>query len=304
MASVTAIVTVFVCDIVFEMIIEAGELITLQSGSGAVYSICFKISADCRRGRIRIRMDVSQIVSAALIVLLGGFLQGTAAFGFALLSVPLLLMTGVPMPMTMTITSVCAAVQAASGVHHLRQSVPWKDVGVSVAVRTLTMLLGIWVLRQLVNCPAARINFWIGFILLLLVLLLALWRPEPRPKLHAGWNVIAFSASGFAGGLCSMDGPPLVLWVMAHDWTVERTRAFLFAAFMSIVPIQLTMLYWVFGDPVLYGIVWGTAISPAALLGSLVGLRIGSRFSKPLLRLIAFVTLTIIALSAMTPYLW
>lgn len=249
-------------------------------------------------------MDVGQIIVAVLVVFFSGLLQGTVAFGFALLSVPLLLMAGFTPPIVMTITSVCSAVQSGSGVHHLRESVPWKYVGASVAVRAVTMVLGIWVLHALVDRPVAGINFWIGLVLLVLVLLLASWRPVPKARLNGAWNLIAFGASGFTGGLCSMDGPPLVLWVMAHDWTVERTRAFLFAAFLCVVPIQMTLLYLVFGNCVLQGIAWGAALAPAGLLGSLIGLRVGSRFSKPLLRRLAYALLIVIAVSAMCPYVW
>ena len=249
-------------------------------------------------------MDMRHVVECLLVVLCSGFLQGTVGFGFALLSVPLLLMMGLSMPAVMAICCVCTLVQTGSGVHHLRHAVPWRDVGVSVAVRVASMLLGILVLRALVDCPATRINFWVGLVMLLLLILQAAWQPQPRERLHAGWNLTAFLVSGFTGGLCSMDGPPLVLWVMAHNWTADRTRAFLFASFMGLVPFQLAVLCWTFGGEVVHGMAWGAACSPVVLLGSLLGLRVGTRFSKPLLRRLAFLLLTVIALSAMVPAVW
>ncbi len=249
-------------------------------------------------------MDVHQIVYALLVVMCGGFLQGTVAFGFGLLSVPLLLMIGLPIPAVLAIASVCTAVQAGSGVHHLRTDVPWKDVGRSVVLRAVTMLLGIWMLSLLVNYPVARIKFWIGLVMLLLVVLQTFLQPQPRATLHRGWDLAAFLTSGFTGGLCSMGGPPLVLWVMAHDWTAERTRAFLFASFMGLVPVQLTLLYWTFGKDVVYGMAVGAALSPVVLLGSLLGLRVGARFSKSLLHRLAFLLLVAIALNAMFPQIW
>jgi uncharacterized membrane protein YfcA len=249
-------------------------------------------------------MDVDQVVKALLVVLCGGFLQGTVAFGFGLFSVPLLLMIGLPIPAVLAIASVCTAVQAGSGVHHLRTDVPWKDVGRSVVLRAVAMLLGIWVLSLLVNYPVTQIKFWVGLVMLLLVLLQAFLQPQPRATLHRGWDLAAFLSSGFTGGLCSMGGPPLVLWVMAHNWTAERTRAFLFASFMSLVPVQLALLYWTFGRDVVHGIAVGAALSPVVLLGSLVGLRVGARFSKPFLRRLAFFLLAAIALNSMFPQIW
>jgi len=246
-------------------------------------------------------MDVYQIANALLIVLCAGFLQGMVAFGFGLFSVPLLLTIGLPVPAVLAVSSICTALQTASGVHHLRSAVPWKEVWASTVVRAVAMLFGIWVLSVLATFPVGRIKFWVGLVMLLMVVLQALWRPSPRAKLHNGWNLAAFLASGFANGLCSMGGPPLVLWVMAHDWTAERTRAFLFASFMSLIPLQLAVLYLTFGHEVLRGMMLGIAFSPVVLLGSLLGLRIGTRFSKTFLTRLAFLVLAAIAVNAMYP---
>ena len=242
-----------------------------------------------------------QILYALLIVLCGGLLQGTVGFGFGLLAVPLLLTVGFPMPTVLAISAICTAVQAGNGVHHLRHAVPWKLVGVSMVLRSVTMLLGIWVLWALVSGPVFMIKFWIGLVLLVFLVLQAAWQPRPREKLHGAWSAAAFLGSGFTGGLCSMGGPPLVLWVMAHDWPTDRTRGFLFASFASMVPVQLAALYWTFGHDVTRGMLLGLALAPAVFVGSVVGLRAGSRLSKRLLRITAFVILFAIAVSSMWP---
>lgn len=248
-------------------------------------------------------MAPHSITYALLIALAGGVLQGTVGFGFGLLSVPLLLAVGYPMPMVLAIASICTAVQTTNGVHHLRHVVPWKIVGVSTVLRAITLFLGIGVLYILSGYPITALKFWIGLVMLLLLVVQVAWQPRPRAKLHAGWDAAAFLASGLTAGLCSMGGPPLVLWVMAHDWSADRTRAFLFAAFMSLIPLQLAVLYWTFGNDVLRGMALGAAFAPAVLLGSFVGLRLGARSSKPFLRRLAFCILTAVALNSMVPQL-
>jgi uncharacterized membrane protein YfcA len=248
-------------------------------------------------------MDLYQIGWALLVVLLGGILQGTVAFGFGLLVVPLLLALGLSAPTVLAIASICTAVQAATGVHRLRQVVPWGSVGFSLLIRGLSMLFGVWVLRRLVDYPVISLKFWVGLVLLLLVAAQAVWRPRPVARRHPAWDLAAFLASGFTAGLCGMGGPPLVLWVMGHDWAPDRIRAFLFAAFMGTVPLQLILLYWVFGGDVLRGMALGFAFSPAVFLGSMLGLRIGARFSGPNLRRLAYLVLVLVALSSMLPQL-
>jgi hypothetical protein len=66
-------------------------------------------------------------------------------------------------------------------------------VGVSFLVRAITLLLGIWVLSLLVGYPVASIKFWVGLVMLLLLLLQMAWQPHPRSRLHRGWDRL-FSA--------------------------------------------------------------------------------------------------------------
>jgi len=244
-------------------------------------------------------MSPVHILEALAVVFAGAMLQGMAAFGFGLSVVPLLLSIGLPTPMALAVSGVCTAIQSTSGVHRLRHAVPWRQVLFSTLIRCVSMLIGVWVLFHLTHCPVATIKFYIGVVVLGLVVLQACWQPKPQEHLHPVWNYAAFLSSGFTAGLCAMGGPPLVLWVMAHNWSPDRTRAFLFAAFLCIVPLQLGLLYWTFGKDVLSGVWMGLLFSPAVWFGSLVGLRIGDRLSKRLLRRLAYAVLVLIALSGM-----
>lgn len=248
-------------------------------------------------------MTTHQILISLAVVFCGAFVQGTAAFGFGLFVIPLLLMAGLTMPVVLAIAAVCTAVQSLTGVHHLRSEVPWKKVAFAASVRAVSLLLGIWVLRSMVALPVREIRFWLGAIILFFVLLQGMWQPVPRKRLHQGWDVAAFLVSGFVGGLCGMGGPPLVLWVMAHDWSSGRTRAFLFASFVLLVPVQLAVMTFTFGREVLHGALLGAALSPAVFFGALLGLRVGSRFSKRVLKRVAFLLLLAIAVNAMLPQL-
>ena len=98
-----------------------------------------------------------------------------------------------------------------------------------------------------------------------------------------------------------MGGPPLVLWVMAHDWPADRTRAFLFAAFSSLIPVQLGLFYAALGPDVLRGAALGVVLIPAVWIGSAAGLRLGALVSKRRLRLAAYALLAAIAFSAIAP---
>jgi len=246
-------------------------------------------------------MDPHVIALAALILFLGALLQGAIAFGISLFATPLLLAIGVPLPMALATMSLATAIQSASGAHDLRRTVPWRRVGATLPYRLAGLMAGLWTLRRLAAASPAAIRFWVGFAMLALTLLQSVWRPTPRPRLHPAWDAAALLTSGFCAGLVSMGGPALVLWVMAHDWDARSTRGFLFASFLCLVPVQLALLYRAFGAPVLRGLALAAILAPAILAGSLIGLRLGRRISKPLLLRMAYAVLVLIALNAMAP---
>ncbi len=246
-------------------------------------------------------MDSHVIALSALILFLGALMQGAIAFGISLFATPLLLMIGIPLPTVLAAMSVATALQSAGGAHGLRHAVPWRRVALALPYRLAGLLAGLWALRHLADASPAAIRFWVGLALLALTLLKIAWRPRPRPRLHPAWDAAALLASGFCAGLISMGGPALVLWVMAHDWDARSTRGFLFASFLCLVPVQLALLYRSFGAPVLHGLALSAMLSPAILAGSVIGLRIGNRFSKPLLLRLVYAALILIALNAMAP---
>ncbi len=85
---------------------------------------------------------------------------------------------------------------------------------------------------------------------------------------------------------------------MAHDWSTAKTRGFLFAVFAMANSIQIALLGFAFGKPVLHFVVLGIAFFPLVYLGSLFGLPLGNRMNKMWLRRIAFALLLVIGVSA------
>ena len=95
-----------------------------------------------------------------------------------------------------------------------------------------------------------------------------------------------------------MGGPPLVLWVTAHDWTSKRMRGTLFTLFFLTTPAQLYFFAHRFGHELWQTAGLGLGLFPVVLLGTLPGLWIGSRFSSEVLRKLAFGLLAVIAIYA------
>ena len=246
-------------------------------------------------------MEILDIVVAGAIICLAGMAQSTVGFGYALFATPLLVWTGVPLPSVITLVATCSMIQAAIGARKLHAAVPWRLSLTATAIRLAGVTVGILLLKRLVALNTDHIRMVIGCILCLLVGIQLLWRPRPVKTTHWTWAGLAFITSGISAGICGMGGPPLVLWSMAHDWSAQKTRGFLFAVFATSIPVQIVLLCLAFGTSILWNVAIGIAFMPLVYLGAAIGLPIGNRMDKERLRRIAYVILLVIGVSAVVP---
>jgi uncharacterized protein len=246
-------------------------------------------------------MTVLQSVAAGVVVCLAGMGQSAVGFGYALFATPLLLWLGIPLPNVITLVATCSMLQSMMGARSLKGSVPWRLALTATAVRLVGVVIGLLLLKRLVTLDTARIRAVIGSVLCLLVVIQIAWRARPVEQMHWGWAGLSFTGSGLLAGACGMGGPPLVLWLMAHNWSTRKTRGFLFAVFATSIPVQIVLLALTFGPSILWSVALGIAFFPLVYLGTAVGLPLGNRMGTHRLRTIAYAILLVIGVSAVVP---
>lgn len=249
-------------------------------------------------------MDMTAYAIMAVVVFLAVTLQSIIGFGFALFATPLLVLAGFPLPNTIVLVSTCSLLQSLIGAYRLREDVPWRQALRATLIRSLCIICGMFLLKRLVSAHTGQIRLVIGLILCGLVVLQTLCRPKPVARLHWRWGGIAFASSGLLSGLCGMGGPPLVIWLMAQDWTTKQNRGFLFAVFATAIPLQIVLMRLSFGPTILHSVLLGFMLLPLILIGSCVGLPLGNRLNKERMRHFAYALLLIIGISAVAPALW
>jgi len=240
----------------------------------------------------------TQILLMIAILGIAGLGQSAIGFGYGLFSIAPLIWIGVPLPSAIAIVCTCTGIQTIFASCRLREDVPWNLVYKSALVRMGFLIIGMVLLKLLVNKNNVDIKGIVGGLLCLLVLIQMLWRPRPVDAMHMGWGVLSWSISGFLSGFCGMGGPPLVLWSMAHTWSTKKTRGFLFAVAAMLSPLQLILLSIVFGVEILWSIGLGLAFFPVVYLGYRIGLPLGNRMDKTKLRRVAMMVLFFIGVSA------
>ncbi|MHC4993650.1 MAG: sulfite exporter TauE/SafE family protein [Planctomycetota bacterium] len=247
----------------------------------------------------------------ALILGFGAFLQATAGFGFALFAIPLLILFGLPPYIAIPALAIASFSQSLSGVIRYRKAVQWKTA-IAMAIFAIPFqFMGVKLLSLIVeHFTQSDVRQAFGAVLIVILIVQAVVKPKHHEKLHAAWGGLASGCFGMLNGLTGMGGPPLVLWVMAHKWSSQKSRLMLWSIFVFGLPTNLYFLHHRFdtpelGTPVLQAIGISICFLPAVLAGSLPGIWIGNRIPKPTLRHITTGLLFILALYAIVqPYLF
>jgi uncharacterized protein len=234
------------------------------------------------------------LVGASLVVACA--IQGAVGFGAGLFAIPLMVWAGMELPSAIAVTLSGVMVQTGWNLFRYRGHVRISETLPLFFLRVLTLPVGIALLGVLVTFGPARVKQAIGGMLLLVMAMQWALKVKPREHVPWGWTVLAGCASGLTAGLVGMGGPPVVLWVMAHDWPAKKARAFLWATFLMLSPVNAVLLIYGFGAGIGWWLVFGLCLAPLVVVGSEAGMRAGAMMSRQRLRMASLGLLLLLAL--------
>lgn len=232
------------------------------------------------------------------ILLASSVVQGAVGFAGGLFSIPLLMLTGIPLPEAVSINMIASTVQNALGAWRLRREIDFRGAFRPTMLRFLALPFGVWTLYLVGSSNKDLASQVVGVIILAILAIQWLLSVPPQDKLHWGWEIAAFLGGGFLLGLCGMGGPVMVLWVMAHRWPVIRAKAFLYYLFATGMIPQALLLWLFFGDRIFTAFWLGVLSIPALVVGMLIGLWIGSQLPDHVIRRLTVGVLVAIAVSS------
>jgi uncharacterized membrane protein YfcA len=226
-------------------------------------------------------LSVEILVAAAAIAFLAAVCQSLTAFGFALVTVPLLALAWEVKPAVVTST-VLGTLILLPLLYEVRGRVPVGRV-MPILIGSLAGIpLGVLILERI---DATALEIVVAVLVIVGSLLiyfspgLSLRRP-PAPL-----SLVVGGLSGALRAATSMGGPPIILYALTLEREVERFRAILLAVFFptSVVTIAaLAIVGRVTGDVLLVSVV----AQPAVVLGSLTGRWARARVSEAAFRLV------------------
>lgn len=249
-------------------------------------------------------LTIPQLILIGLILLMSSVLQGSVGFASGLFGTPLFMLLGLSLPEAVAISIVSSAVQNTSAAWQSRHSIDYRVALRPMLIRFATLPVGAVVLYAVGQAGKDLATQLVGGVLLAIVVTQWLLRVRPHPRVHVAWEWIAFSLAGFLLGLCGMGGPPMMLWVMAHDWPMAKARAFMFFQFATGMPPQAILLWVLFGNDILFAMLIGLAATPVLLAGIYIGIAISRQIPDRVLRALATLVLVLIGISAVaTPFI-
>ncbi|MCL2833207.1 MAG: sulfite exporter TauE/SafE family protein [Treponema sp.] len=228
-----------------------------------------------------------EIISGLIIVFAAGFIQGLTSFGFALISVPLLLRL-FPLNETVPIIVVLCFLTNILVLYNCIKEVKIKKIWLLIISSLLFAPLGVYSL-QTINSEYLKI--FCGIIIIIFSLFLILKKSFPIKMEKLGY-VIAGSASGFLNGSLSLSGPPVVLFLSNQGINKEGFRANI--TFSALVLNLITIITYLING-LLTRAVFGKILYliPAMVLGVFIGIKLCKKLDELLFKRITLVLLII-----------
>jgi uncharacterized membrane protein YfcA len=234
----------------------------------------------------------------ALVMTFGSVLQGMVGFASGLLGVPMLVVCGFSLVEATVINFISTGVQNATGAVQLWNNLDPRELVWPATLRMVGLPLGVFALGLTEGLDHGVVNQIIGVVLLMLVVLLAGFRVQPRERLHQGWTLVTFVSSGFLMGFASIGGAPMVVYVNSLTWPAAKSRGFLFFCSGALMPLMAALIYLKFGDLVYRPAMAALLVLPPVLIGLGAGLKLGDRLDKERFRQLTYAMLVVIALAA------
>ena len=221
------------------------------------------------------------------IVFIASLVNGLCGFGFALVSVPFMMLFLSPKTVIPLITIASLAL-GATILLEARRHVEWRKVASLMAPGIVGMLIGVWLLIYL---GIGSLKLYIGVIITLFALasLLGLRRDFENERAA---TVFAGFLAGLLGGSSSIPGPPIVLFFQNQRMAKETFRANLIAFLLSLYVVTIPM--YVVNDLITWELTRASMIFvPPLLLGALVGIRFSHRIDEASFKKVVLVLVTL-----------
>lgn len=247
--------------------------------------------------------NYSLIITVTAIIFFSIGIQAMIGFGNALIATPLLLSAGLPLTDIVALTTTTSIAQRLIFGYQMKQYALVKLYMPVILTIFVGLPIGIYILGVISGESQEIVKQAIGILILITVVIQLTVKIKPKEQVANFWSYLTGLSSGILGGFANIGGPPLVIWVYAHNWSKEQLRAAPLLLSIPMIPLQLALLYFNF-DISLKILLFGLLLTPAILLANQLGQRIGRKFNMQTLRIMVIASLGMIGIYYVVQPYW
>lgn len=241
-------------------------------------------------------VDPGSLILSFFIILFASLVQGATAFGFALVSVPLMLLF-MPTVEVVTLSLFLATPLNIFMIRDERQEIAWREVAMLLPGAAMGAVAGMLFLKNF-DGPLFKSFAAAAFLIMALTMLAGrAWQAGPSQILRQAVSFI----SGVLMGSTSMGGPPVVLYLTGRGLSKCSLRGTLALFFLigNLFALAAFLAGGLFGTyPTFHFLILAAALLP----GYLVGRRLTHRLSSPAFRRLVLISMAVIACAEVLLY--
>ncbi len=224
-------------------------------------------------------MHLDELVFIFMIVLLAGFVQGLTSFGFALISMPLLVKL-IPMQQAVPVVVALSLFTNVAVLYSSRKHIRIKQIWPLLAASLLAAPLGTYALLYV---PANALKLGAGLLVAVVSILMLSGKSFPLGRLA---YVPVGAVSGFLNGSISMSGPPVALFLTNQglDKMTFRANITAYALILNIITIGTYAYEGLLNETAMKTVGWAV---PALIIGVVIGIKAVGRLNDKLFKTIA-----------------
>lgn len=244
-------------------------------------------------------MDHSLILSYAILVFIGSYVQATVGFAVAMIVAGgAALLDLASIAFTANVISFIGLTSSVSAVHGRYRSVDWRMVGAVSSGVIPCALLGLWLLFELSEHSIATLELILGGVIFLSGLSLIFHPHRRATESHPAAHAVAGGFGGLLMGLFSTGGPPVIMHIYRQPLAFHVARNTLLMV-LSIMSITRLGAETVNGNITRQVLIVSLVAVPVSVLGVAAARRFQVPFGDETLRRLSFVLLAVLGLSLM-----
>jgi uncharacterized membrane protein YfcA len=223
-------------------------------------------------------LEATELIVAALVLVLAGFTIGAVGFGFGLTTTPILLLFLDPQTVVVTINAV-AIVAFGLVLFETRAHVRYRELMPMAIAGAVGAPIGVYALSYF---SPSLLRIGMGVVVLMLTVLVIVKTEWRVPKPHITGPIIGFGVAAMVTGL-AIGGPLLVLFFIGRGIKRQAVRASM-AFFFLVMYVTAVIGYVAQGLITAERLMLTAVVLPGAVLGYWLAVRLTGRMNEEVFR--------------------